>query len=270
MSRLLSADFSRLRKDLLFWICVIVMFLFAVTSLTSGFINTAKYTEPQLWAEKVLFGFNLPVGIFCAAFCSLFQSEEYSGGTVRNKLVVGHSRASVYLSSTVTCMAAAVIMCLAYLIPAVISLPFLPEGFRELTVGEAIGYIASGLLLAAECAAIFCMITVIFRSKAASSAACFFVVLLIIWVSRQVYMSLHLPEYTYLAEINARGRNPLYLEGTERTLNEIILEILPAGQAWQLYVRKVMRLPLMLVSSAVISVISLIAGTAVFVKRDIK
>ena len=59
--------------------------------------------------------FVLMSGVVLSAFCSLFVGAEYSDGTIRNKIAVGHSRAAVYLANLVTCSAAGVLICLGYI-----------------------------------------------------------------------------------------------------------------------------------------------------------
>ena len=50
-------------------------------------------------------------------FCQPFIGTEYSDGTIRNKIVVGHSRSTIYLANLLTCCFAGLIMCLCFILP---------------------------------------------------------------------------------------------------------------------------------------------------------
>ena len=48
-------------------------------------------------------GFVALPGIVMAAFCSMFIGTEFSDGTMRNKLIVGHRRREIYFTNFLTC-----------------------------------------------------------------------------------------------------------------------------------------------------------------------
>ena len=50
-----------------------------------------------------------------APFLSVYLGTEFSEGTIRNKLVAGHSRPAVYLSNLILCAIAGVLLCLGYI-----------------------------------------------------------------------------------------------------------------------------------------------------------
>ena len=56
------------------------------------------------------------MAFYCATFVSLFLGIEYEQGTIRNKLLVGHTRASVFCSNLIVCIVASVIMLAVMLI----------------------------------------------------------------------------------------------------------------------------------------------------------
>ena len=95
MSKLLSADFARLKKDKVFWIGMIFMFVLGILSPVMNYIdmNRGGYEIPL---ESSFFVYAIYIGILLSAFCSLFVGTEYSDGTIRNKIVIGHGRIQVY------------------------------------------------------------------------------------------------------------------------------------------------------------------------------
>ena len=118
MSRLLSADFAKLKKNKFFWLCMAGMAVFALFMKIMDYVSMREYSGSVPSFESLLLIYALVIGFLMAAFVSLFVGTEYSDGTIRNKLIIGHTRVSIYLSNLITCFAAGVMMCLAYLIPA--------------------------------------------------------------------------------------------------------------------------------------------------------
>ena len=91
MSRLLSADFARLFKNKYFWICSIFMAGFGVFMQVMNYVScVSNNTVPH--PDTIFFSFSLLTGILLSAFISLFIGTDYSDGTMRSKLVIGHTR----------------------------------------------------------------------------------------------------------------------------------------------------------------------------------
>ena len=114
MNKLLSANFARLFRDKIFWICMILM------AIISGYVYMSAVSDMRTWnviisPEDNLFGFSTFTAIFQSVFISIFVGTEYNDGTMRNKLAIGHSRAAIYLSNMIVCAAAGLLMCLVYM-----------------------------------------------------------------------------------------------------------------------------------------------------------
>ena len=104
MRNLLSANFARLRKSVLFWLGIAAMAVYAVIMLVSWYrtnqiILQSDRPEMAMGMDQFLFSFIGLIGILLAAFVGLFLGTEYSDGALRSKLIVGHSRSTVYLSN---------------------------------------------------------------------------------------------------------------------------------------------------------------------------
>ena len=95
MSRLLNAGFSRLKKSKCFRGFMIFMFLFGGYIKIAEFYNQEKYNT-SIPLDSGLFVYVTVIGILLAAFISLFIGTEYNDGTIRNKLVIGHTRSAIY------------------------------------------------------------------------------------------------------------------------------------------------------------------------------
>ena len=66
------------------------------------------------------------IGFFIAIFTSLFVGAEYSDGTIRNKIVAGHSRKNIYLSNLIVSIVVGLILEFIYLIIiSIVAIPLL-------------------------------------------------------------------------------------------------------------------------------------------------
>lgn len=96
MLKLLYSGFQRLFKNKLLLICSAVVF--ALSLFAGGQIVRSSqkiYVDAQYFMEDTLF-VTLPyMAFYCATFVSLFLGIEYEQGTIRNKLLVGHTRATM-------------------------------------------------------------------------------------------------------------------------------------------------------------------------------
>ncbi len=91
MGKLVASIFSRLMKNGLFWFLFVVLFLFGMYN------SSSESTSSTCSLDGCLFEFTPLMGIISAIFISLFIGSEYSDGVIRNKIITGHSRSSLYL-----------------------------------------------------------------------------------------------------------------------------------------------------------------------------
>lgn len=164
MSKLLSADFARLKKDKVFWIGMIFMFVLGILSPVMNYIdmNRGGYEIPL---ESSFFVYAIYIGILLSAFCSLFVGTEYSDGTIRNKIVIGHGRIQVYFSHFLICAAAGLLMCAAYFLPAgIIGTCLL--GFFQTDIQVILGLILCSVIMSLAFTAIFTMVAMLNQNKA--------------------------------------------------------------------------------------------------------
>ena len=138
MNKLLSAEFARLKKNKFFWVSVGLMVVVAWYTVISVYLNMKKYDDYYVGLESILFAHVFCMGVLTAAFSGLFIGTEYSEGTIRNKLVIGHTRRDIYLSSLIISITAGLIICLSYiiaaLIPGVILIGFSEEMIVEMVL----------------------------------------------------------------------------------------------------------------------------------------
>ena len=116
MLKLLHAGFSRLHKSRLLLLCMTAAF--AVSSL---FLLQIGGSEESVWAlDEALLQILPFLPVLYAAFIGLFLGVEYQDGTMRNKIVAGHTRSAVYLSQLLTAMLGCLGILLAWALSAAV------------------------------------------------------------------------------------------------------------------------------------------------------
>ena len=157
MRKLLRANFSRLMKDKLFWILMAVELflggLFPVLHFMDNLDEKARWTQ-----EHSFFIFAIFVPMMLSVVTSLFIGTEYSDGTIRNKLIVGHGRSRIYAANLITNIETAFLLCIAFMISHIcIGTPLL--GWFETDRKTIVAYALVILTMAEACTSIFTLIS---------------------------------------------------------------------------------------------------------------
>lgn len=137
MTRLIRSDFKKFFKDKLFFVSCILAVVFAViTPLLYVLISSSLGSDPM--AEELLSDLMTAKGLFFSAFTvgndfglivplliGIVMFKDYTYGTIRNKIIGGHSRLSIFLSNYTVCFTTLFCITLAYaLLTLGVSLPF--------------------------------------------------------------------------------------------------------------------------------------------------
>ncbi len=279
MTNLILSGFKRLLKNRAFQITA------AAVAAIGLFEIFMMYRDSILEQETAYFDGGLfsfaGLGMFAlAAVVSLFVGSEYSDGTIRNKLVVGHRRWAVYLSMLMTSVIAEVLLILvwtaAYLIPGVI----LMEGANPFRVYLCL-YLAMFLELAVF-SAIFTLLTMTMGSKAGAAVVCILCALLFFMQAVVVESMLEEPEfYSPDIVISEDGSmvmegepepNPNYIpEGSpKRAFYNFLTDFMPGGQALQIAEQSTDSLVKICLYDIGWLVVLTVAGVLIFRRKDLK
>ena len=275
MSKLLSANFLRLKKNKVFWGGLILMAAWGIFVPVKLHMDAIEMN----YADRVEDGFfacAMFIGIFIAVFCSLFLGTEYNDGTMRNKIIVGGKRSAIYLANAVVSCAAGLAMCAAYLLPYLcVGMPLMgafcvPGEMVMLTM-------LTVLLLSAALSSVFTCIAMVCQNKAATAVICILLAFGSLMSGMVLNEMLEAPPTHMLYSLDENGEmssseepNPKYLEGTKREIVQTLYDINPGGQAIQcagMTAVNPLRLPLY---SLAIIVLATGAGCVLFRKRDLK
>jgi len=238
MGRLFASTFFRMLKRIVLWILLISMFAYGVYSAS----NAASGARTGFILDGCVFEFVPIMGIVAAIFISLFVGSEYSDGTIRNKLVTGHSRMRIYLANFIVCSIACVLVSLAYI--AGIIVVSSSKGGKLLTEMSVIAlFLLCSIFVSVAFTSIMTMLAVLNSNKAGNVVVSMILALVLLVSSSYIYQRLGEKEiYDNYVSVNEAGiptqveqlPNPLYIDGTPRAVLEVINDLLPSGQAMQL------------------------------------
>ncbi len=273
MNNLLSLGFYRLWRDKVFWLGVAAVFFLSVISMALAVKSAAVMTAEGFGTHTLdEYYFSLiPFSIlFCAIFTSMFIGTEHSEGTMRNKIVVGHTLTQIFLSNYLICFFAGICFLAALLIGGLIGIPAL--GIWTLGLKGALLYVVIAFFYTAAVYGIFTLLGMLSSNKAATVVISVLIALALIIVTGTLPSNaLGQPEFFRTAvETSEPIANPLYVSGFRRTLYQLILDCLPSGQAIQMTDTSIRRPLLSILSSVVISIGSILIGLVTFGKKDIK
>lgn len=276
MRNLLSANFSRLWKDRIFWLCMGSMLLYSIIFMLNGCRQAAiALSEYNYSIDQYYFNFSISIGGFCAVFCSMFLGTEYSDGTIRNKIAAGHTRTNIYLSNLLLTFTATLFMMLVWLISAMAAIPIL--GIWKMGIPNLLLYLLIAVMFIAALSAIFTFVNMQSSNKAAAVAISILLFFGLLLFASLINNSLSQPEMISSISLTVNGMevgdpvpNPNYLSSTARSVFQFILDFLPTGQGMQMAFLE-MGSPLrMLLSSAFITALTTLAGMQIFRRKNIK
>ena len=257
MNKLLSANFFRLRKNKCFRGSLAFMFVIGIASpllryrdmKQSGYIN------------------NLDNG---------FIGTEHNDGTIRNKIIVGQKRETIYLSNMVTCSIIAITMCIVFFVPYLsVGIPLLGFFVADMKMIVMIGITV--LVLSVTFASLFTLVAMLSQNKAIIAVACILFSFGLLFAGAMCNRMLDAPKTIPAYSIGENGENtaqemenPKYLDGTKREIVQFIYDVNPGGQAIQCSTMQVVNLTRLPIYSLVIVILTTGAGVWIFKKKDLK
>ncbi len=237
MINLLSAQFSKLFKNKLFYAAVIIFTAigFASSVLFIRYIPDLAHMAEEAIAEgdtehlwntyetSIMFDItsrmDFHILVFApAVFISMFIGREFDNNTIRNKVIIGSSRPLIYLSNLIVCFVSQIIMqlayCLALFLPSfiiylkyrsVINMKFFEISFKDFLITQIIGI---GIMLV--CSSLYLLITMTAGSKTHAVISSIIVIFAMFLVSNKINTMLYVPDeedYNYYI--------PTYTETTD-------------------------------------------------------
>lgn len=240
MRKLLAANFSRLWKSRIFWTAQMGMALWGLFMFALFLYNADNMGQmfTQSNAHTYFFYVYLFIGAVIAVFASLFIGTEYADGTIRNKLMVGHSRWAVYAANLLVVCGTGCLLCGIHFLTSLVCVPFLGFEFYSF-FSHPLRCIFQGLLIVLCYGALFTMIAMLDSAKARCAVVSLLLSLSLILGGMMVYSRVTMEETKVQMVMMEDGRferqvvpNPRYLTGTARNVFRWIDACLPGSQAF--------------------------------------
>lgn len=273
MRKLLRAGFSRLWKDKGFWLCMAGFFGLSLLVME----NLIREVDPAEYTMDELFFGGLPyIAILSAIVNSLFIGEDYADGTIRNKVVVGHSRMDIYLSNLVICFVANLALLAVWCVGSLIGVP--KFGFFQQPPEELAMLVLNLVLMIAAFDAIFTLLAMVGFGREATAVVAILLSLAMIvggsWCENRLAQQETVTQGVMAEDGSLQWeevQNPNYVTGTKREILQWISDGMPSSQSMQISNNGKLTNP---VRSACLSVVlvtvTTLAGCAVFEKKDLK
>ena len=282
MSRLLSAGFMRLWKSRVFWTLVAGMFLWSLFMVYGNHMECITKGETDDTLTNFFFGYGVIIGGAVSIFTSLFFGTDYSDGTIRNKIIIGHSRQSIYMSNFIISVAAGAVMTAAWIL-AMLAVGLPVCGWNGFDAVQVLVYLAVSFFMITAFAAVFTAFGMLLSNRSVAVIVSFLVFLFFLWCGAYIYSRLREPEmryrgptYTITTEDGVEKitdasyiENPTYVRGTQREIYTRVLEFMPTGQALFLMQNEVTDVSFMIFSSLVITVVVTSGGIVCFGRKDL-
>lgn len=229
MLNLLSANFMRLKKSVLYKICIIFSIALPLFEIRETIFREGQYT---LWYDYEIY-----IGFAAAIFVSMFIGDEFTAGAIRNKISVGCTRLQVYLSMLITVSAAALGIVFVWTLTSIFAMPRF--GFLLRTPEEYFLSILFTVMSTLALCALYTLISYVIGHKTYALLLCIILCTLLVICGSDLYNKLCEPEEvsygiitTYDGEpvMSDPIPNPDYVDGTKREVFNALVNINPCGQ----------------------------------------
>lgn len=284
MAKLVMSDFSRMAKALCFRIYMGFAAVYGVIMVLSEYVSLCDAQNRGLNVsfsiDRLAFNGVLTIMFAAAVFTGMFVGREYSDGTIRNKLVVGHGRFGIYLSNFIVCAAVNVSALFLNLI-AVFSIGISLMGM-DMSAGEAAVNIIISVIAIVSVTALFIFIAMLVKSKASALVILLIFTFFMFGATSFIDSRLKEPEYYEGMELvsteeggfeyrmSGKEKNPYYLEGDARKAFEFLNDFLPSSQLYRIASLSAPELAKTAIYDIIVLIAVTEAGILLFRKKDIR
>lgn len=290
MGKLISAGFFRLFHSLCFKIYIIFSVLYSLINILNNFFMIGKIGIVTDFASTI----NRPLDITAfdsamtlifasAVFIGMFIGREYSDGSLRNKLVAGHSRGGVYLSNFIVCLCAHIMgLVTALTVTLGLGVPLMGTG---LTVTEILTFIILTVIAGAAVISVFLFISMLLSSKAAAVSVliigAFAMLIFTVFVDSRLNEREYIIDFQTVTTEGENGietefvpgeeiKNPYYPTGTERKIYEFLDEFMPMSQLYRAANGNSSDLTKSIIYDIIVLIAVAEAGVLLFHRKDIR
>lgn len=286
MSKLISANFARLFKSGVFKLYMIFSGGMSAFMIIMRYLDYQKSIEyyrefpPEYHTmDGIVFVSLLYVLFAVPVLVGNFVGTEYSDGTIRNKLIVGHKRSDIYLANLIVCSAGTLMgVILHILINCTVGTALC--GMEILTVPKIFELTLYIIIAFISVTALMVMFTMFVNSKAGASVTVLIVTMVMFIATLTINNKLSEPEYydggkyfdeetQELVEIE-REKNPDYLTGTKRKVYQTVYDVIPVSHMYEAAMNSTENAGKFAGYDGIILVVTTALGIILFRKKDLK
>ena len=218
MNRLLSANFARLWKSRIFWVMEVFVAAYSIMMYIDAY-RTVEYGGKMIDNWNLYFFNDLMfMGIVMAVFTAFYVGVEYADGTIRNKIVVGHSRSNIYLANLIVCYVAGIIAFVTYSVLSLFMGLVLIGKEAVLKLRFPVQVAGVGLSIILAYTALYVMIAMVDAVKARMALINMAIAIMILSVGILVELKLQ-PEYYVVDKETGKTR---YITDAEEETEDIV------------------------------------------------
>lgn len=286
MNRLLRAEIHRLFQNFVFRICLIFSAGLAIFIVFMRWYDVKKNQEiyEQLGTQYsnidgLIFVGTLFLIYAVSVLIGIFVGTEYSDGTIRNKIIVGHRRKNIYFTKFVVCLSANFMIQMVFIVIVLVMGHFLLGG-TTFGLQEILKFTATDLMASFALSTILLLISMSVQSKATGSVVGLLVTIVLFFSAMYIQNRLNEPEYydgySWVEEDTGEEitvepeKNTQYLEGTKREIYEFMNDLLPVSQMYRVASFQSDHLGLLITYDFILIIISTGAGILIFEKKNLK
>lgn len=276
MRKLLCANGRYMIKNRLFWIEILFCIVFSCWIMFANHSPDIQASAEPIHLESPFFIMYQILSIVFASAISLIVGTEYSDGTLRNKLIVGHTRSEIYFSMLFTTLGASMAVMAAHGIVSY-GVGYFLFGTFQLPATQIMIGILCALLANLVFTTLFVAIALNCSNKSVSAVVSILSSLVVILVSNIAGNKLLESEMIYESivvtvdgvEFGDMIPNPNYVTGMARKLYEWLYDTLPTGQLMQIQSLEFSHWMYWLLVSMALCIVLTFVGYLLFHKKDI-
>lgn len=274
MIKLLNAGFTRLRKNKVFCLLVIFSICLALFMIYTQYSDMKKYGE-VIEVYQLMLNYSTIIGIVIAIFTSLFLGVEYSDGAIRNKISIGHKRTNIYISNLIITALTSVLSYILFMI-VIVSIGIPLFGGITISVLTLLKLIGCIFIMIFSYSSIFTFIAMMISNKTITAVISIMLAFGLMMGALMCLRIIDTQEYIQMGSlVNGEMkfeevRNPKYPSEEKKQVCQILLDINPAGQGFQIAGRIAPNLILLPIYSLGILVIFTGSGIMLFNKKELK
>lgn len=279
MSKLVSANFSRLIRNKFFWIGLALVAGIAAF-IAIDYVQAHPMCKEGITHEvkEVCFKYTPIIAGIVALFAGLFVGEEYSNKTIRNKIASGYSKSEIYRANWLVCTAVGCLFYLAFFL--IIALPIAP--WKELAkyhgnvVAEFMRSAIVNLFAILALVSVVVFIAMLVKNRIIGVVATLGCVLLLFLASELMFEGIRVqPFKTVLNEETGMAMemaNPEYKGGLMRGVIQTVMDVQPFGQMLQVEMGRATDIKgiVLPIYSCLMMVLFGLGGAYLFGKRDLE